>query len=146
MRIPNNFSKTNKSSKKLQSPNSKQILSKYKILIAEDDESSFNYLQYILKDVSESIIRATDGLEAIELAKNDSNINIILMDIKMPKLNGYEATKEIRKFNESIFIIAQTAYAQESDKAKSIEVGCNAYISKPINKQKLLELISQYQN
>lgn len=146
VRIPNNFSKTNKSSKKLQSPNSKQILPKYKILIAEDDESSFNYLQYILKDVSESIIHATDGLEAIELAKNDSSIDIILMDIKMPKLNGFEATKEIRKFNKNVFIIAQTAYAQESDKEKAIESGCNAYISKPIDKQKLLELISQYQN
>jgi CheY-like chemotaxis protein len=67
-----------------------------------------------------------------------------LMDIKMPLMNGHEATRKIREFNENVVIIAQTAYALTGDKEKSLEAGCNDYISKPINKDKLLEIIEKY--
>ena len=119
------------------------ILLKYTILIAEDDEISFLYLESILETISESIIRAKDGVEAVELAKHTKNIDLILMDIKMPRLNGFEATEAIRKFNKDVYIIAQTAFTQENLKLKAKEAGCNAFISKPIQPQKLLKLIAE---
>ena len=66
------------------------------------------------------------------------------MDIQMPQMNGYEATKEIRKFNKEVIILAQTAYALEGDKAKTMAVGCNGYISKPIKKEELSNLLQHY--
>ena len=147
VRIPNKISKTNNSVEKVQKDGSKRpALSKYKIIVAEDDETSFYYLEYVLKDISKSLIHAKDGMEVIELTKNNKDTDIILMDIKMPKLNGFEATREIRKFNKEVFIIAQTAYAQESYKAKVSEAGCDAYISKPVDKEKLLDIISKMKN
>ncbi|MBN2236833.1 MAG: response regulator [Bacteroidales bacterium] len=142
VRIPNAIRQSFKAVETAQ-PTSKteQPTTKYNILIAEDDETSFYFLKQVLKDIAAKIIHAKDGTEAIEMAKKHSNIDLILMDIKMPKLNGFEATKEIRKFNTTVFIIAQTAYAQESDKTEVIGAGCNAYLSKPINKEKLLEII-----
>ena len=119
------------------------ILEKYNILIAEDDEISFVYLENILENIAEQIVRAKDGREVVELAKQSKNIDLIFMDIKMPHLNGFEATKEIRKFNKEVFIIAQSAFTQENYKQKAKEAGCNAFISKPINQQKLLTLISK---
>lgn len=143
VRIPNNKNVVFKPIENLQSPIANQQIpsSKYKIIIAEDDETSFYFLEEVLKDVAKHIIHAKDGIEAIELAKKHSDFDFILMDIKMPKINGFEATKEIRKFNKDIFIIAQTAYAQESYKAEVKQAGCNAYISKPIDKEKLLQLL-----
>ncbi len=144
VRIPNDARTEFTSGKNVQSPETiLQLTSKYKIIIAEDDETSFLYLEQVLKDVAEHLIRAKDGIEVVELAKKHSDCDIILMDIKMPKLNGFEATKEIRKFNKDVFIIAQTAYAQESYKSEVMEAGCNAYISKPIDKQELLAIISR---
>jgi CheY-like chemotaxis protein len=67
-----------------------------------------------------------------------------LMDIQMPQMNGYEATKEIRKFNPEVIILAQTAFALEGDKAKTMEAGCNGYISKPIKKEELSNLLQHY--
>ncbi len=143
VRIPNKISELGSTIENEQPFDSKQTkLSKYKIIVAEDDEASFHYLEYILMEVTDRIIHAKDGEEAIDMAKKYADTDIILMDLKMPKINGFEATEEIRKFNKNVYIIAQTAYTQESDKAKVIEVGCNAFISKPINKKKLLELIS----
>ena len=75
------------------------------------------------------------------MAKNNKDFDLILMDIKMPKMDGLEATKKIRKFNKSVHIISQTAYALSEDKEKSLATGCNGYISKPINIEELLLLI-----
>ncbi len=88
------------------------------------------------------ILYAKTGNEAIELCRKNSEIDIILMDIKMPEGNGYKATHEIRKFNEDLIIIAQTAYAQTRDKELAMEAGCNDYISKPIIKDELLKMIN----
>ncbi len=146
VRIPNNQLTEEDSKKELKtSSSSHDIKSKYNIIIVDDDITSFNYLKYALKEVTEHITHAKDGLEAIELAKKYTDTDIILMDIKMPKLNGFEATKEIRKFNKTVYIVAQTAYAQEGFKAKVNEVGCDAYIPKPIHKEKLLEVVGQAQ-
>ncbi len=114
-----------------------------KIIIAEDDKTSFFYLKNILKEFSVEIFHATTGFEAIELLKNNPDTAVILMDSKMPELDGMEAVKRIREFDQKIFIIAQTAYVHDDYKAKTIAAGCNEYIEKPVNKNKLINLISK---
>ncbi len=111
------------------------------LLIVEDEETSSLYLETILKDMFAKISFAKTGKEAVEICRNNSTIDIILMDIKMPEMNGYEATREIRKFNKNVIIIAQTAHALAGDKTKALEAGCNDYISKPINKTILFKII-----
>ena len=90
------------------------------------------------------IIKASTGVEAIEACKNNPDIDLVMMDIRMPDMGGYEATRQIRKFNKEVVIIAQTAYGLSGDCEKAIEAGCNDYISKPINKAELLLLIQKY--
>lgn len=136
--------------------NKKEIVSKIKtaislgkeevILVAEDDNINFLLIENILKSYNFRIIRAKDGLEAIEFCKKNQEIDLVLMDIKMPNLDGYEAFIEIRKFNPTIPIIAQTSYSFEEELEKIKKLGFNDFISKPIQKQKLFELIKVYMN
>ncbi len=113
------------------------------ILVAEDEESNFLFMEMLLSKTNVNILRAQDGKEAVEIFQKN-NIDLILMDIKMPKMDGLEATRRIRKIDKDIVIIAQTAYAMENDEKISIKAGCNDYIAKPIRKPKLLELINKY--
>ena len=115
-----------------------------KILIAEDDEMSAMFLSIIVKGYSEKVFRARTGNEAIDICRDNPDIGLILMDIKMPELNGDEVTREIRKFNKDVIIIAQTGLVLSTDKEGLIKSGCNDYISKPINKEELLTLIQKY--
>lgn len=124
--------------------NKKTSLKKLKILIAEDDETSRDYLSILLNDISAELLDAKTGMEAVELCRNNKDLDLILMDIRMPDWNGYEATRRIRKFNKEVIIIAQTAYGLSGDKEKAIESGCNDYIAKPIIKNELLTLIQKY--
>ena len=114
------------------------------ILIAEDDEFSFTYIENILKNQPIKLLHANNGREAIKLLHENQNVSCILMDIKMPEMDGLEATQQIRQFNKSIPIIAQTAFALEGDKEKAINAGCNDYLTKPINKNELIQLIQKY--
>jgi signal transduction histidine kinase/CheY-like chemotaxis protein len=113
------------------------------ILIAEDEESNYLYLEALLEPYDFKLIHVENGKEAVEIMQNNNSIDLILMDFNMPIMNGIDATKEIRKTNKDIPIIAITAYAMAEDKQKAIEVGCNEYISKPIKKDNLLELINK---
>lgn len=122
----------------------KPCFKKLKILIAEDDETSRNYISLIVNDFSAEILEAGTGIEAVELCRNTKDLDLILMDIKMPRLDGYEATRRIREFNKEVIIIAQTAHDLSGDREKSIEAGCNDHIAKPINKDNLLALIKKY--
>lgn len=115
-----------------------------KILIAEDEIFADEFLTIVLNDIANEILHAKNGEEAINLCKNNPDIDLILMDIKMPGVTGLSATKEIRKFNKDVIIIAQTAYALAGDDIIVIEAGCNDYISKPIDKEKLVNKISNY--
>jgi len=115
-----------------------------KILIVEDDKASEEFLAIALKKYSREIINARTGKEAVDLCAKNPDIDLILMDIQLPEINGYEATKQIRKFNKEVIVIAQTAYALSGDKEKFLEAGCNDYISKPINKKELLIKIAKY--
>ncbi len=115
------------------------------ILIAEDDEASYALLEISLRKMSVKIIWAKDGKEAVDLCKNNSP-DLILMDINMPEMDGYEATRQIRKFIPDIPIIAQTAFAMVGDRELAIKAGCDDYISKPIKKEELMQLIDLYIN
>ncbi|MCK9205685.1 MAG: cache domain-containing protein [Salinivirgaceae bacterium] len=117
-----------------------------KILIAEDDEDSEILISIIIKEFSKEVINARTGSEAVELCRFNPDIDLILMDIRMPDLNGYEATRQIRQFNIKVIIIAQTAFGLLGDKEKAIDSGCNDYISKPIKKDELLALVNKYFN
>ncbi|HBD25741.1 response regulator [Flavobacterium sp.] len=114
------------------------------ILIAEDDNINFLLIEKIVKSFNFKIIRAKDGAEAVELCKTIAEIDLVLMDIKMPNLNGYEAFTEIRKFNPTIPIIAQTSYTFEDEINKIKELGFTDFISKPIEKEKLYAVIKLY--
>ena len=115
-----------------------------KILIAEDEDINFLYLNEIIKNTGAEIIRAKNGAEAIYFCKNNSEIDIVLMDMKMPEINGYEATREIKKIRENLPVIAQTAHAMEEEKEKCLEYGCNDYLAKPIERKQLLLMLEQY--
>jgi signal transduction histidine kinase/CheY-like chemotaxis protein len=115
-----------------------------KILVTEDDKISRMLILKVIELFSKEILTAQTGVEAVEICRNNPDIDLILMDIQMPEMNGYEATKEIRKFNPEVIILAQTAFALEGDKAKTIEAGCNGYISKPIKKEELANLVQHY--
>jgi PAS domain S-box-containing protein len=104
-----------------------------KILIVEDDVISDLLISILIKRISSNILKAGSGAEAIEICRKTPDIDLILMDIKMPEIDGYEATRQIRKFNKKVVIIAQTAYSLQGDREKALEAGCNEHISKPIN-------------
>jgi len=136
----NNIEKTNKMTDIKITTNWKNKL----VLIVEDEDLNYLFLDKLLNSTKIKIIRAKTGFEAIEHIKNNKNINIVLMDIKLPEMDGVTATKEIRKINSKIPIIAQTAFAMKGDKDEFIEAGCNDYISKPINAKKIIELMNKY--
>lgn len=114
------------------------------ILIVEDEAINFEYLYEILTPLNYHLIHAKNGLEAIEQCKENYAINLVLMDIRLPLLNGYQATQKIKEFRPDLPIIAQTAYGMLSDREKALEAGCDNYISKPIKKKTLLTLINSY--
>jgi PAS domain S-box-containing protein len=114
------------------------------LLVAEDDEVNFMYIRELFAGHEFKIHWAKNGMQAVDIVKNNPNIDIVLMDIKMPGMDGYQATGEIKKIRRDLTVIAQTAYAFASDRDKAIEAGCDDYISKPIDRMQLLTLISKY--
>jgi len=114
---------------------------RYKILVVDDDNISVILLTNYLKNIDADFIIARNGEEAIELFNQNADVDLILMDIKMPKLNGLEATKKIKAKNPIVKIIAETAFAMVDDERKALEAGCDAYITKPINGEKLSGMV-----
>ena len=113
------------------------------VLIAEDEDSNFILLEKLLADLKVNIIRAINGLEAIAVCKSNPQVDLVLMDIKMPEMDGYEATKRIKEFRPDLAIIAQTAYSSKEDKNKALGCGCSDFISKPFRKELLLSKINE---
>ena len=111
------------------------------ILIAEDDLSSYKLLEGYLKPSSANLLYAPNGVEAMTIFLSNQSIDLILLDIKMPLLNGIDTAKEIRKIDKKIPIIAQTAFAMVEDKENALAAGCNYYITKPISKHQLYEIL-----
>jgi PAS domain S-box-containing protein len=114
------------------------------ILIAEDEPYNLKLIEEYLDNSNIQLIFASNGIDVVEKVKANSNIALILMDIKMPLMNGLEATKQIRSFNQSIPIIAQTAYSKYADKKEALSWGCNEYLIKPIHKDQLIGLLNKY--
>ncbi len=117
-----------------------------KILVAEDEETNFLFINELIEETGATIIHAENGKEAVTLFNDIDDIGIILMDIKMPLMDGITATKLIKEVNPDVPVIAITAYAMSGDKEKCINAGCDDYLSKPIRRTELLDLISFYLN
>ena len=115
-------------------------MKKLKILIVEDDINAQLMLSILIEKFSKETIVTNNGIEGLEACRENEDIDLILMDIQMPKMNGYEATQKIREFNKKVLIIAQTAYGLTEDKERALALGFNYFISKPIDR-KLLENI-----
>jgi PAS domain S-box-containing protein len=120
------------------------IPGKLKILIADDDEASEMLISIALKAFNSEILSARTGIEAVEVCRENPDIDLILMDFKMPLMNGYEATQFIRQFNTNVVIIAQTAFEKAGDYHMALEAGCNEYMLKPFNRDSLKKMISKY--
>jgi two-component system, sensor histidine kinase and response regulator len=114
------------------------------ILIAEDEEINFLYFKQILKHTNASVIWAKNGVEAVEAVQNNPDISIVLMDCKMPHMDGYTATRKIKELKTSLPIIAQTAFAMADEQEKSIQAGCVGYISKPIRTKELFDILDKF--
>ena len=115
-----------------------------RILIAEDDQINFQYLKEVISKSGAEILWARSGIEAINIAEVEEKLNLILMDIKMPEIDGIQATRYIKKIRPQVPVIAQTAYAMENDRIKCLNAGCSAYIPKPIDQKKLFLLIEKF--
>ncbi|MDO9038234.1 MAG: response regulator, partial [Lutibacter sp.] len=122
----------------------KNKINKLKILITEDDETTEKLIAIQINKYSKEVLIARNGVEAVQICRDNPDIDLILMDIKMPEMNGYEATKQIRQFNKKVIIVAQTAFALLGDKEKSIDIGFNDYISKPFKNVTFTELMEKH--
>ena len=121
-----------------------QLVKSLKILVAEDDEMSYLLLTKLLNKVSLEIIRARTGSEAIEACRKHTDLDLVLMDIKMPEMDGDEATRQIRQFDSKVVIISQTAYGLSGDREKALQSGCNEYLPKPLQKEALFEMLHRF--
>ena len=115
-----------------------------KILVVEDDESSAYLLDLILRKTGVDIFHSRDGKEAIEFMKKNPSTDLILMDIRLPEMDGFTATRKIRSFSRNVVIIAQTAYAVTINDQIAGEAGCDGFLTKPVNPAELLEKLSGF--
>lgn len=113
------------------------------LLVAEDEDSNFLYIEEVLKALPVSVIRAINGLEAVEVCKANNTISLVLMDMKMPVMDGCEATRIIKGLIPSLPIIAQTAYSTDADKVRVLACGCDDFISKPIDRNLLISKLEK---
>lgn len=121
-------------------------LTNLKLLIAEDDRISQKLIEISTGNIAREVITVATGTDAVEACRMNPDIDLVLMDIKMPEMDGYEATRQIRTFNNRVAIIAQTAYALSGERARAIEAGCDDYISKPLDLDLLVKLIKKTYN
>ncbi|HAN76474.1 MAG TPA: response regulator [Bacteroidales bacterium] len=113
------------------------------ILIAEDEQTNYNYLVAVLENTKAKVIRAKNGEDAVQIIKSNE-ISLVLMDIRMPELSGYEAILKIKAYNKKMPIVAQTAYAMFDDKDRIVKAGCDDFLAKPIRPALLIETIAKY--
>jgi signal transduction histidine kinase len=114
------------------------------VLVVEDDASNRRYISEIFRGTGINVIMVTNGKEAVHACLGNSIIDVILMDLKMPVMDGYEATMEIRQIRPGIPIIAQSAFALNTEKEKAMQSGCTDYLAKPYKRDQLLEMISKH--
>jgi len=119
---------------------------KYTILIVDDEKINLLYLNELLAKTEAKLLKAQNGLQAVEICESNPNIDIILMDIKMPVMNGYDAMEKIKKMNHNAKIVAQTAFAMLEDREKVMKAGFDGYLNKPINKHQLFDVLDKLTN
>jgi len=115
------------------------------ILVVEDVDTNKIFFDAALRKTNAKILWAKDGKEAVEMYK-ENKIDLVLMDLQLPIMDGYTATREIKKFDSKVPIIAQTAHVMSGEREKCLEAGCNDYLAKPIRLQILMETLSKYLN
>lgn len=125
-------------------PGSAPAIKKLRILLAEDDQINQKLFSYMLNDIADELLIASTGIEAINLHKEHSDIDLILMDLKMPEMDGYEAVRNIRESDKEVKIFALSAFAPETQKAAANGSDFNDYVSKPIRKADLLKIIGKH--
>ena len=131
---------SNQISQKDESPKTDRL----KILVAEDDEPSEQLIRIAIQPLCNEILVAENGVKAVDICKDNPDIDMVIMDIQMPEIDGYEATRLIREFNKEVVIIAHTAYALSGDRDTALKAGCNDYIAKPVNAKDLRNLVKKY--
>jgi two-component system cell cycle response regulator DivK len=114
------------------------------ILLAEDDQLSSSYFQAVLSSEGYEVIHVDNGADAVEMVRDNPKISLVLMDIKMPKKSGIEAAQEIRSFNKTVPLIAQTAFALAGDKTAIMKAGFNNYVTKPLSRQDLIAIVKSF--
>lgn len=117
----------------------------FTLLVIEDDDASFRLIEAALRVVELKILHADDGQNGINLFK-ENNVDLVLLDIQLPGMDGYEVLKHLKKIKPEVTVIAQTAYSMSGDKEKCIELGCSDFLSKPLNIVRLRELITKYKD
>jgi len=140
----NNVIQKNGNSKKELVPTKTPNLIGKIILVVEDEEINYQLLKTYIKKTNATVIWAKSGEESVEICNTNSDMDLVLMDIRMPGIDGFEATRQIKKRNNKLTIIAQTAYALANDRQKALNAGCDDYISKPIKLSVLFDLFSKY--
>ena len=114
------------------------------ILIAEDENTNFEFLRILFEKMNIRVLWAKNGIEAIRFCEDDPSIDLVLMDIKMPLLNGFEATRKIKQMRPGLTVVAQTAFAMANDKEEAFSAGCDDYLPKPINIKQLKNILKKY--
>ena len=114
------------------------------ILVVDDNESNYLFFESCIDKTQAQLLWAKDGMEAIQLCKNNPLIDLVLMDIQLPNLNGYEATIEIKKIRKDLPVLAQTAFAMNGEDENCFIAGCDAYISLPVQPKLLLKEIDRF--
>ena len=114
------------------------------ILVAEDIELNYLYIKELIEPTGAMIIRAENGREAVQCCQSNLTIDMVLMDLLMPMMNGYDATREIKKLRNTLPVIAQTAYAMSEDRRHAMEAGCDDFITKPIGREELLRKMDYF--
>ncbi|MCK5170036.1 MAG: response regulator [Bacteroidales bacterium] len=121
-----------------------KTLKNVEILVVEDDEDNLEFLRRLLMTFGANVVVARTGEEAVNIIKTNEQIKIVLMDIRLPDIDGFETTQKIKKLKPKLPVIAQTAYAMYNDRELCLENGCDDYISKPLDKDVLFKIINHY--
>ena len=114
------------------------------ILIAEDVESNFLYLKAVLSKLNANVFWAKNGLEVLDICDKEEVMDLVLMDLQMPEMNGYEATQILKKKYPNLPVVAQTAFAMSDDREKALAAGCDDYLAKPIKSKDLLNITEKF--
>jgi len=114
------------------------------ILIAEDVESNFLYLKAVLSKLNATVFWAKNGIEAVDICDREQTMDLVLMDLQMPEMNGYEATQILKRKYPNLPVVAQTAFAMSDDREKALDAGCDDYLAKPIKSKDLLSVVGKF--